>query len=317
MLSQIQRLMTLGLLLTAFLWAIWALGKGRTGLAALGIALLFSWHAVLLGFEFLLMHFHNRKDRAPRATLKQVLKAWAREILVAPLVFCWLQPFRSQIFADQDLLLSQASGDSRTNNRGVIFVHGFMCNRGIWNPWLRIFKEKNIHFIAVNLEPIFCSIDSYAELIDIAVNRLLQATGQPPIIVAHSMGGLATRAWLARYKFTARFSHIITIASPHQGTWLGKFGTCTNTKQMRLMNSWINNLQAHESPAQKDKFTCFYSHCDNIVFPASNACLSGAKNVHLTGIAHLEMAHNKEVLQEIFCRLDEGKDLNENPSPNT
>ena len=313
MLSRIQRLMTLGLLLTACLWAIWALSRGRIGLAALGIAILFSWHAAILGFEFLLMHFHNRRDPAPRATFRQVFKAWAKEILVAPLVFCWLQPFRSQAFSDQYIAPAKTLVFSRENNIGVVFVHGFMCNRGIWNPWLRALKEKSIPFIAINLEPVFGSIDNYADLIDTAVNRLLQTTGQPPIIVAHSMGGLAARAWLATYKSTAKFNHIITIASPHQGTWLGKFATSTNTKQMGLMNFWLNKLQTHEALVKKNKFTCFYSHCDNIVFPASNACLPGAKNIHLPGIAHLEMAHNEEILQEIFCRLDAGKDSNEKP----
>lgn len=311
MLSRIQRLMTLGLLLTACLWAIWAWRQDRVDLAAAGIALLFSWHAVILGLEFLLMHFHNRRDQAPRATLRQVFKAWLKEICVAPLVFCWLQPFKSQAFPDQDLVVSQTIGCSSKKNRGVVFVHGFMCNRGIWSPWLRILKKKRIPFIAINLEPIFSSIDSYAELINAAVNRSIQATGHPPLIVAHSMGGLATRAWLAKYKSTAKFDHIITIASPHQGTWLGRFATSTNTKQMGPINPWLNELQRNEEPAQRSQFTCFYSHCDNIVFPASNACLPGARNIHLAGIAHLEMAHNKDVLQEIFCRLDADNDSNE------
>jgi triacylglycerol esterase/lipase EstA (alpha/beta hydrolase family) len=53
------------------------------------------------------------------------------------------------------------------------------------------------------------------------VRRVTQATGLPPVIVAHSMGGLATRAWLRAFSADARVHRVITLGTPHGGTWLG------------------------------------------------------------------------------------------------
>ena len=78
----------------------------------------------------------------------------------------------------------------------MLFVHGFFCNRGLWNPWMRRLRAAGIPFVAVNLEPVFGSIDSYASIVEAAVRSLEQATGGAPVIVAHSMGGLAVRSWL-------------------------------------------------------------------------------------------------------------------------
>jgi triacylglycerol lipase len=50
-------------------------------------------------------------------------------------------------------------------------------------------------------------------------------------------------------------------------------------------------------------FTCFYSHCDNIVMPASSAALAGAVNRHLEGEPHVAMAFAPQVLGEVLRRV--------------
>ena len=44
-------------------------------------------------------------------------------------------------------------------------------------------------------------------------------------------------------------------------------------------------------------FTCWYSNCDNIVFPASTAALAGADNRFVDGLAHVQMAFDPGVMQ--------------------
>ena len=71
-----------------------------------------------------------------------------------------------------------------------------MCNRGVWLHWLGHLRAAGHAHVAVNLEPVLGSIDGYAKAIDDAVRRVTEATGLPPVLVCHSMGGLAARAWL-------------------------------------------------------------------------------------------------------------------------
>jgi triacylglycerol lipase len=214
-------------------------------------------------------------------------------------VFAWLQAFRSTRYPD---LVDDAF--SQRGRCGVLFIHGYMCNRGLWNPWLKRIRKSRRATIALSLQPLFGSIDAYCEQIDNAVIKLTMVTGQPPVLVCHSMGGLAARAWIgATPNGSARVHHIITIGSPHGGTWLGRFATTTNGRQMRLQSQWLAKLAESENSLTYQKFTCYYSNCDNIVFPASTGMLPGADNRHVPGIAHVALAYNPIVISESLSMI--------------
>jgi triacylglycerol esterase/lipase EstA (alpha/beta hydrolase family) len=186
----------------------------------------------------------------------------------------------------------------------VVFVHGFFCNRGVWTPWLRRLQGRHA-FVAVSLEPLFGSIDDYAPQIDEAVQRVTRATGLAPLLVCHSMGGLAARAWLRRMKAEARVHHVVTIGTPHRGTWLARFGHGTNGRQMRLLSDWHARLDEGMPAHRPALFTCWYSNCDNIVFPASTATLPGACNRLVRGAAHVQLAFVPQVMQATLALLDD------------
>jgi len=121
------------------------------------------------------------------------------------------------------------------------------------------------------------------------------------------MGGLAVRAWLSRCPPGDAVEHVVTIGSPHGGTWLAKFGVTPNGLQMRRANDWLQELSDAEhrrEPKQPyARFTCFFSHCDNIVFPPSTATLPGADNLHVPGCAHVHLAFQPEVFSEVWRRV--------------
>ncbi len=225
--------------------------------------------------------------------MAQLLRAWWGEVWTAPAVFYWRQPFRAN--AVPDFLPADARG-----RRGLLLVHGFVCNRGLWTPWLRRLRAAGVPFVAVSLEPVFGRIDAYAPTVEEAVRRLEAATGLPPVIVAHSMGGLAVRAWLDAAQGDDRVHRVVTIGSPHHGTWLGRFGHLPNTRQMRRGSAWLQQLAAREPSERYRRFTCFYSHCDNIVFPPSTATLPGADNRHLEGWSHVHLAFHPAVFDEVM-----------------
>ena len=297
MLALLQRLLTFALIVAAGSW--WFYFRGSSpALAIAGCLLIVFGYAGLLALEFVILRFVNQSDPTPKPDLAELFRAWLGETLIAPRVFCWRQPFRAKVIADNVSPMGVTHG-----LRGVVFVHGFFCNRGLWNPWLKRLQGQGHAFVAVNLEPLFGSIDDYVPQIDKAVRQVSLVTGLPPLLVCHSMGGLAARAWLQTMRSEARISHVVTIGTPHRGTWLARFGHGKNGQQMRLLSSWQSQLD-HQMPADRHAlFTCWYSNCDNIVFPTSTATLPDADNRLVRGAAHVQMAFLPMVMDATLATL--------------
>jgi len=299
MLAHLQKIITLTLLAAAGGWLLYFRGSAPV-LAVSGFLLVALGYTGFLAIELLLMKRVNQGDPVPQPTRQELLGAWWGESWVAPRVFCWRQPFRSNVIPDQLSAPAVIYG-----RRGVVFVHGLLCNRGFWTPWLECLQGRGHAFVALNLEPIWGSIDDYAPQIDAAVQQITLATGRAPLLVCHSMGGLAARAWLKRMKAEARVHHVVTIGTPHCGTWLARFGHGINGRQMHLLSDWHAQLD-HDMPVNRHAlFTCWYSNCDNIVFPASSATLPGADNRLVRGVAHVQLAFLPQVIHASLAMLDD------------
>ncbi|SCK40523.1 Alpha/beta hydrolase family protein [Variovorax sp. HW608] len=293
MVARLQRWLVLGSLFIAILWvSYW--WRSSPAIALIGLCVVLFGHAGFLAIEFIASYRVGANDPIPRASMKQYLRAWLAECCVAPRVFSWQQPFRWASFPDR------LQADDR---RGAVLVHGFVGNRGFWNPWLRELSARGRSFVAVNLEPPFGSIDNYVRTIDDAILRVTRATGRPPLLICHSMGGLAARAWL-RDGDGVRVHRIVTIATPHKGTWLARFGRTANGREMRMGGEWLQKIDCDQTSARHVPFTCWHSNSDNIVFPPSVATLAGADNRLIPGRGHVEAAFDERLRRETLALLD-------------
>src|SRR6185369_862012 len=236
-LARLQQATTLFIFGCAVAWLAWYWRDAPLRAAAGSVAIALAYSPVL-AVEFVIVRFVSRRDSAPRPTWVELARAWLRETATTPSVFFWRQPFRWREVPD---CIEAAPG--QPVRRGVVFIHGFVCNRGFWTPWLKQLRARQHPFIAVNLEPVFGSIDEYVPIIEQAVRRIADATGLPPVLVCHSMGGLAARAWLRAMRADARVHRVITIGSPHHGTWLARFSHLKNGRQMRLQSEWLRQLE--------------------------------------------------------------------------
>jgi pimeloyl-ACP methyl ester carboxylesterase len=293
MLARIQQVVAFSLVALLVGGYVGAVLLGLPAYAAVVPTVSILGYVAALGVEFwMLARSYDREDLSrPRAS--QIVRAWIGESLAAPRAFLWRQPFLSQRTPD-NLIASPAP------RRGVLFVHGFFCNRGLWNPWLERLREERIPFVALSLEPVFGSIDSYRESIAAAALQLRQATSLTPVVVAHSMGGLAVRAWLANAGDENAVHRVVTIASPHAGTRLARHSFAANIAEMRIGSAWLTSLWALESPSMRARFICFWGHCDNIVFPTRSATLPEADNRHLEATAHVQMVLHPAVLETLL-----------------
>ena len=304
MLARLLRWAALAAVLLVGGWLGWCARQGWGLGVALGPVLaLLGLNALALGLEQAMAAGVHGHDPAPAPGVVPRAQAWWREAVASGRAFGWSMPFAGQRWPDA---LSPGQG-----GRGVLLVHGYLCNRGFWNPWYPRLQAQGVPFLGVSLEPVFGSIDDYADQIDAAIDQLQRATGQAPLVVCHSMGGLVLRAWrrsrLQRgdnaEATDARVHHILTIGTPHRGTWLARFGRQTNAVQMREDSPWLQALAASESPAWQARFTCVWSACDNVVFPPCRAVLEGAASIHRPGRGHQDLLGDPAVFALALAAL--------------
>lgn len=194
----------------------------------------------------------------------------------------------------------------RDSNRvPVLLVHGYGCNSGFWAHLQPLLDRERISHATIDLEPVAGSIDDYAPLIEARVQELCAATGAARIaIVAHSMGGLAARAWM-RETGSARVAKLITLGTPHHGTVLANLGLGANAVQMRRDSPWLRALDAGETQDVRARIDSLYTHHDNIVAPQDSSELAGARNVAFGGVGHVALGSNPRVLAEVLRVLRE------------
>ncbi|ARU06362.1 hypothetical protein CCO03_18355 [Comamonas serinivorans] len=279
---------------------------------------------------------HDRQDPLHPATRLVAVRAWLWSCWAAPAVFFWRQPFREGRWPD---LLPQATAghagapqasrgapdtpsgqpvrrdvpdmpDQRQAQRAVLFVHGFVSNRGFWNPWLQRLTAEGAPFMAVSLRQPFAPLDTQAAELSAAVDHVIATTGQPPLIVAHSMGGLVVRAWLRHearsgLRWPDRVHRVALIATPIAGTGLARWALGPLGAQMRRAEDgghWVTRLNADLDALAipRQLFACWASNTDNMVFPAHTALLAGADSHVHRGVPHVPLAHHPAVMRAVL-----------------
>lgn len=266
---------------------------GWSSAQALGLvaALFTALRLIVVAVSIAFFHaYPSQAAPAERLGWRRSLRLYAGEVVGMILFFVVIQPFeRFWLGADR---LGRASG----GRPPLLLVHGFRCNRGIWF-WLGKRLESLGWVVAtVNLEPPGAGIDAYAPILARRVEEVLAATGAAQLIlVAHSMGGLAARAYLRR-DGNARVAGLVTLGSPHRGSRLAALAWGGDGRQMRVGNAWLQALAAPGAVSLPPRCVSIYSRHDNQVMPCECANLPGADNIEVDGVGHLGMMFSPPML---------------------
>lgn len=268
--------------------------------ALLGLATVLAVRLIIVANNFLLAaRYRSPLPRSHRLNWRQAVQLYLGEACATLTASSWNMPFRR---------FRQRHAPSP---RGfpVLLIHGYGCNSGYWRPMSGPLLAAGISHHALDMEPVFGSIDDYATHIHEAVETLCRESGsEQAIILAHSMGGLAARAYLRDFGCN-RIARVITLGSPHHGTALARFGVGINTQEMLWLSSeqessssaWLHRLAAGEDTSRYRLFISIYSHHDNIVSPQTSSRLPGATNIALHGIGHVALVPSR-VVQRLVIR---------------
>lgn len=239
---------------------------------------------------------------------QEPLGDWVRSLLgeywAGIVIFIFRQPWTTK----PPTLLPATGSEKRIP---VVLVHGYVCNHRIWDDVIPVLRAQGHAVHAVNLEPLYCSIDRYAPIVESAVQALLTHTGQKQVaLVGHSMGGLAIRAWLrahAKDGGADRAARVLTLGTPHVGTQvanaLPQSAHTPNGTQMIWGSDWLKGLSSSETDATRALFRIALTPQDNIVYPQRVQVLQGVEAAVFPGIGHVQMCLDRDVIRWIATEL--------------
>jgi triacylglycerol esterase/lipase EstA (alpha/beta hydrolase family) len=192
-----------------------------------------------------------------------------------------------------------------TDRVPLVLVHGYLANRGYFRPLVRQLEALGFGPVHAPTFPVWrTTIEAFEAELHAQVERIAAGTGQRVILVAHSMGGLACRAYLAR-RGAARVARLVTIATPHHGTRIARFGAGANARQMQPGSAFLAALEAAEAvAASRPPVLSLYSPHDNIVVPQATSRLPGARNVALPGLGHVAIGGSPRVVEALVPELE-------------
>lgn len=220
---------------------------------------------------------------APRLGFAKRLAIMVGEYLAFLLTFLLVIPFE-RLWMPADRL--------PTGSRPILLVHGYGCSRGIW--WLlRRRLEAAGHTVAsVSLIPPYTSLGKLVPQLNQRIEEICAITGSKQVtLIAHSMGGLICRSYLARHG-SDRVDRLLTLATPHQGSALARIGIGKNAREMQPGSLWLRDMA---SEAIKIPFISLRNAYDNYAMPQDNQRLPGARDVELPPVGHIAMLYDRSI----------------------
>ena len=122
---------------------------------------------------------------------------------------------------------------------------------------------------------------------------------QPLDLVGLSMGGLISRYYVQRLGGIERVQRLVTISSPHRGSWLAYALPLTSYVQMRPDSAFLQDLNQDVEKLELLQFTSIWTPADFIIVPPQSSKLGVGKEVKLSVFAHAMMARDVRSLEAV------------------
>jgi triacylglycerol lipase len=188
----------------------------------------------------------------------------------------------------------------------ILLVHGYFSNRGMWWRFRQRLANAGLGPIhTITLSPLWGSIDELVPQLAAKIEAICTETGQPQlIVVAHSMGGLATRAYMtSNVNGSSKIAKLITLATPHHGTQMANFGIGQCVGEMQMKSGWLAALERGEENTPHPPTVSIYTLNDDLVYPPENSRLAWAENIPVAAIGHVGLLFSKAIAERVIVEI--------------
>jgi pimeloyl-ACP methyl ester carboxylesterase len=167
---------------------------------------------------------------------------------------------------------------------------------------------------AISFRDAVGSNEDHALEVAAAVAEMREATGSPRVdIVAHSMGGLAVRHFLATESQAEATRRVVFLGTPQRGTWVAYMAWGEGGQEMEPESEFLSQLnEVAPVPETVEAFT-IRTPVDTHIVPGENATLPGVPDVTVCCPTHRGLVDHKETFRLIHMFLAEGRRGSQQP----
>jgi pimeloyl-ACP methyl ester carboxylesterase len=190
----------------------------------------------------------------------------------------------------------------------ILLVHGMVDNRSIFTLLRLGLRRRGFGRVTtMNYSPLTTDVRAAAARLAEEVEALVAETGYERIhVVGHSMGGLIARYYITRLGGDERVHTLVTLGTPHQGTYTAYGWRGQLTRQLRPGSALMREL-AQPVPHCRTRFVAYWSDLDQMIFPQRNAALEhpdlSVRNIDLHGVGHMSLPILGSVVHGISTTL--------------
>jgi triacylglycerol lipase len=126
---------------------------------------------------------------------------------------------------------------------------------------------------------------------------------QPIDLVGFSMGGLVARYYVQRLGGLDRVKHLITLGTPHHGTWMAYVLQNVGSRQMRPGSDFLRDLDRDRERLKELSCTSLWTPFDLIILPATSSRISFGKNIRTWRLVHPGLVWSKKSMKIVEALL--------------
>jgi triacylglycerol lipase len=208
----------------------------------------------------------------------------------------------------------------RSSHEPVVLVHGY-ADTGATPWWDTLaahlvddgYAREAIHVLSLGDRP-GTTVDSperYAAVLGRHLRAVSEAHGSAVDVVAHSMGGLAARWCIEQRGGAQHVDSLVTLGTPHRGTYAAALGLATAGGQDMLPGSTFLDALDDGTLDPGVEYTAVWSRCDPLIVPTEHAKLPRraiasnptVRNVDAGRRGHLQLVADRAVFDRYRARL--------------
>lgn len=236
----------------------------------------------------------------PRAPLWSIARAAATELFVA-LTLLPFWPLWMLIGAVYETA-AEAQPPVGPPRRPIILLHGFLLTQTSWLVLGHRLRRRGLGPLHATTYYSLQSVRTSAEHLAAFVDEVCARHHAERVdIIAHSMGGMVARYFVERLGGAQRLGRLITIASPHKGTLMGRYGLVAGARDLVTDSELLAELAA---PRAGLPYTSIWSRCDSVILPQSSSSIAPVgEDCVFDDLGHLSLLASRRVTDAIAKRL--------------